>query len=81
MNTTEIKEILGKYGVAPDKALGQNFLINQGVLKKIVEAAEIQKTTEVLEIGPGLGALTRVLAREAKHVVAVEKDPLFVEIL
>ena len=78
---SEIKKLLQKYNAAPLKRLGQNFLINRGVLEKIIEAAEIDREDIILEIGPGLGTLTRALAKRAKKVVAIEKDRKFVEIL
>ncbi|MGE5641510.1 MAG: 16S rRNA (adenine(1518)-N(6)/adenine(1519)-N(6))-dimethyltransferase RsmA [Byssovorax cruenta] len=66
--------LLKKYGLRPHKGLGQNFLQDPIALEKIVSAAEIQATDTVLEIGPGLGSLTRYLAAAAKAVVAVELD-------
>lgn len=66
--------LLKKYGLRPHKGLGQNFLQDPIALEKIVAAAEIQPTDTVLEIGPGLGSLTRYLAAAAKSVVAVELD-------
>ena len=66
--------LLKKYGLHPHKGLGQNFLQDPYELEKIVSAAEIQPTDTVLEIGPGLGSLTRYLAASAKQVVAVELD-------
>ncbi|WP_028320848.1 16S rRNA (adenine(1518)-N(6)/adenine(1519)-N(6))-dimethyltransferase RsmA [Desulfatiglans anilini] len=60
------------------KSLGQNFLIHEGVVNRIVAAAALQPGEPVLEIGPGRGALTRLLARSAERVVAVEKDPWLV---
>src|SRR5512138_3038568 len=66
--------LLKKYGLRPHKGLGQNFLQDPLALEKIVEAADIQPTDTVLEIGPGLGSLTRYLAASAKAVVAVELD-------
>lgn len=66
--------LLRKYGLRPHKGLGQNFLQDPTALEKIVSAAEIQPTDIVLEIGPGLGSLTRYLAASAKEVVAVELD-------
>src|SRR5512138_3031069 len=67
--------LLKKYGLRPHKGLGQNFLQDPLALEKIVSAAEIQPTDTVLEIGPGLGSLTRYLAVVAEKVVAVELDP------
>lgn len=66
--------LLKKYGLRPHKGLGQNFLQDPIALEKIVTSAEIQPTDTVLEIGPGLGSLTRYLAASAKLVVAVELD-------
>jgi len=66
--------LLKRYGLRPHKGLGQNFLQDPLALEKIVAAAEIQPTDIVLEIGPGLGSLTRYLAAAAKEVVAVELD-------
>ncbi|MCI0555888.1 MAG: 16S rRNA (adenine(1518)-N(6)/adenine(1519)-N(6))-dimethyltransferase RsmA [Anaerolineae bacterium] len=67
--------LLKHYGLRAHKGLGQNFLQDPLALEKIVAAAEIQPTDTVLEIGPGLGSLTRYLAVSAKEVVAVELDP------
>ncbi len=69
-----ISFLLKKYGLRPHKGLGQNFLQDPIALEKIVAAAEIQPEDTVLEIGPGLGSLTRYLAAAAKEVVAVELD-------
>jgi 16S rRNA (adenine1518-N6/adenine1519-N6)-dimethyltransferase len=69
-----VHELLRRWNLRPDKRLGQNFFVDQGTLAKIVAAAELMPDDVVLEIGAGLGALTVPLAREAGHVVAVEKD-------
>ncbi len=66
--------LLRRYGLRADKHLGQNFLQDPHALQKIVAAAEILPTDSVLEIGPGLGSLTRYLAATAQTVVAVELD-------
>jgi len=66
--------VLKRYGLRADKALGQNFLQDDSVLEKIANAAEILEEDCVLEIGPGLGSLTRYLAVSAKKVTAVELD-------
>lgn len=66
--------LLKRYDLRAHKGLGQNFLEDPGALEGIVSAAEIQPTDTVLEIGPGLGSLTRYLAASAKEVVAVELD-------
>lgn len=66
--------VLKRYGLRADKSLGQNFLQDSIALEKIVSAAQINSSDTVLEIGPGLGSLTRYLAISAKQVVAVELD-------
>jgi 16S rRNA (adenine1518-N6/adenine1519-N6)-dimethyltransferase len=66
--------VLKRHGLRADKSLGQNFLQDPFALEAIVSAAEIIATDTVLEIGPGLGSLTRYLAIAAKQVVAVELD-------
>lgn len=77
----EIKKILKKHRIFPSKRLGQNFLIGKGVLKKIVEAAELSKNDFIFEIGPGMGNLTIELAKKVKKVLAIEKDKKMVQIL
>jgi len=67
--------VLKRYGLHADKRLGQNFLQDHFALEKIATAAEIQADDCVLEIGPGLGSLTRYLAVSARQVTAVELDP------
>jgi len=66
--------LLKRHGLRAHKGLGQNFLQDPLALEEIVSAAEIQPTDTVLEIGPGLGSLTRYLAVAVKQVVAVELD-------
>lgn len=60
--------------IKPIKHLGQNFLIDKNIIKKIIKAADLKPRDIVLEIGPGLGALTEELAKKVKKVIAVEKD-------
>ncbi len=76
-----IKNLLKKYGGYPLKRLGQNFLVDSEVLKKIIKAANLQPDDIVLEIGPGIGVLTQELAKKAERVIAIEKDSKMVEIL
>ncbi len=73
-NKNTIKNQMHAHGLKFNKALGQNFLSDDTVLDDIVEAADIDENTCVLEIGPGSGALTKKLAKTAKKVVAVEID-------
>jgi 16S rRNA (adenine1518-N6/adenine1519-N6)-dimethyltransferase len=84
MNLTspkEIKELLSKYETRPSKGLGQNFLIDKNVLRKIIDSAQLKSTDVVLEVGPGIGTLTQELAKHAEKVIAVEKDKKMVNIL
>ena len=74
-NYTKTSEILKKYQFRMQKKYGQNFLIDGNILAKIVEAAQITKEDCVLEIGPGIGCLTRELCHRAGKVVSVELDP------
>ena len=67
--------VLKRFHIRADKSLGQNFLQDVSALENIVLAAEIQEDDCVLEIGPGLGSLTRYLAVSAKEVTAIELDP------
>lgn len=78
---THPKHILEQAGIEPKKSLGQNFLFDDGLLARIVAAAELSPEDEALEVGPGLGALTRVLARAARRVVAVELDGRLLPVL
>ncbi|MFA7412292.1 MAG: 16S rRNA (adenine(1518)-N(6)/adenine(1519)-N(6))-dimethyltransferase RsmA [Tissierellaceae bacterium] len=78
---TYIKEILRSYGFKFSKSLGQNFLIDGNIVRKIVEAANVGKEDHVLEIGPGIGTLTEELALRAKKVLAVELDRNLLPIL
>ena len=65
----------------PKKSLGQNFLINSGVLHKILSSAEISKDDVILEVGPGKGTLTEELAKKAGRVIVVEKDRRLIDFL
>jgi 16S rRNA (adenine1518-N6/adenine1519-N6)-dimethyltransferase len=73
--------LLRAHDLRASKSLGQNFLSDPGVLRRIVEAAGLNKDSTVLEIGPGLGSLTRFLALAARRVVAVELDRKLLPIL
>lgn len=69
-----IPSLLKKYGIQPQKSLGQNFLADHNALLKIVRDADVNPDDRVLEIGAGLGNLTRLLAQQARQVTAVEID-------
>lgn len=73
--------LLRQFGIRPDKRLGQNFLVDDNALQKIIEIAAISRDEAVLEIGPGLGGLTCRLATQARRVVAVELDVRLIPIL
>jgi 16S rRNA (adenine1518-N6/adenine1519-N6)-dimethyltransferase len=77
----DIPALLHSLGIRPSKGLGQNFIIDEHALKKIVEAGEITPSDAVLEIGAGVGNLTRLLAESARQVVAVELDRKMLAIL
>lgn len=67
--------ILRERGLSPKKAFGQNFLLDANVCRRIAEAATAPEGGTVLEIGPGLGALTRALLERASRVIAIDRDP------
>src|SRR3989344_1074997 len=76
-----IKELLASHQTRPSKGLGQNFVIHQPTLDKIMTAADLSSQDTVLEIGPGIGTLTQELAKKTKNVIAIEKDATMVKIL
>jgi 16S rRNA (adenine1518-N6/adenine1519-N6)-dimethyltransferase len=76
-----VAALLRMHGLSPKKSLGQNFLIDPHALEHIVESAEIPADSTVLEVGPGLGSLTRYLAVAARRVVAVELDANLIPVL
>lgn len=81
MRPSEIKQLLTKHSLAARKALGQHFLIDDAIIGREVEEAEIKKNEIVLEIGPGLGVLTKELAARAKRVIAIERDKKLAAVL
>lgn len=78
---TVTRAILERHGFTFKKSFGQNFLTDTNILQKIVDTAEIDKTVNVIEIGPGIGALTEFLAENAAEVMAFEIDDRLVPIL
>jgi 16S rRNA (adenine1518-N6/adenine1519-N6)-dimethyltransferase len=76
-----ISKELKEYGLIPKKKLGQHFLVDRNVLKKVLHTARVKKEDVVLEVGPGLGELTQVLACQARRVIAVEIDPRLAAVL
>lgn len=75
------RQVLGRFGFRPHRRLGQNFLVNAGVVARIVSAAEISPEEVVVEVGPGIGTLTRALAAVARQVLAIETDVRLLPIL
>lgn len=80
-NYTTTSEILKKYQFRMQKKYGQNFLIDDNILHKIVEAAQVTEDDWVLEIGPGIGTMTQYLAEAAGRVTAVEIDRNLIPVL
>ena len=75
------QHILNRFKLRADKKLGQNFLIDENVVRQIVEAAELSEADTVLEVGPGIGTLTQGLAESKASVVAVELDTRLLPVL
>lgn len=75
------REILEKYGLSAKKSLGQNFIIDTNILRNIVQTASVDEHTTVIEVGPGIGALTEQIAKEAKEVFAFEIDDRLLSVL
>lgn len=77
----ETKFIMSKYHIKADKSLGQNFLISEEVVEAIVDSSQIKKDDLVIEIGPGLGTLTKCLLEKAGKVICIELDKKMINIL
>ena len=69
------RAVLEAHGIGTKYTLGQNFLVNDDVLKKIIALAEVDEADRVLEVGPGIGTLTIALLKHAASVIAIERDP------
>ena len=72
---TDIRQLLARAGLRPDRRHGQHFLVDGNLMRLLVAEAELESTDTVLEVGPGVGNLTELLIEGAGHVVAVEIDP------
>jgi len=79
--TTEIRALLAKRGIRPSKKVGQNFLVDEKVVAREIEEAEIKPHENVLEIGPGPGTITFDIAKRAKAVYVIEKDKRLAAVL
>ncbi|HEX2036637.1 MAG TPA: 16S rRNA (adenine(1518)-N(6)/adenine(1519)-N(6))-dimethyltransferase RsmA [Chloroflexota bacterium] len=77
----QVGDLLSRHGIWLSKSMGQHLLVDATVLERIVAAADLPPSAEVLEVGPGVGTLTRALSQRAARVVAVELDRRFVEVL
>ena len=77
----ETRFIMKKYNIKAKKELGQNFLINKEVIDKIISSSKIDEEDLVIEIGPGLGTLTKYLLEKAKKVICIELDKKMIKIL
>lgn len=80
-NPSELKSIIERHGFSFTKSLGQNFLIDENILNKIIQGSGIDKSWGALEIGPGAGTLTRELAANAGKAVAIEIDKKLIPLL
>jgi 16S rRNA (adenine1518-N6/adenine1519-N6)-dimethyltransferase len=81
MDKKQIKNLFKEHHLKPNKYLGQNFLISQNTLNKIIKAAHLSPQDTVLEVGPGLGVLTESISLKAKKIISIEKDKNMVKML
>lgn len=79
--TSKTKDIVKHFEFKFSKSLGQNFLIDQNILNKIVDSAELTENSTAIEIGPGIGVLTQEMAKRCRRVIAVEIDDTLIPIL
>ena len=77
----ETKFLMKKYNITANKSLGQNFLVDDESIERIVEASDLTTDDLVIEIGPGLGTLTQKLLEKAKKVIAIELDKKMIKVL
>jgi 16S rRNA (adenine1518-N6/adenine1519-N6)-dimethyltransferase len=81
MTLTEVRRLIAELGLRPSKALSQNFLTDQNIRDIILRHADVRPDETVIEIGPGLGALTEDLFKQARRLIAIEKDARIAEYL
>jgi 16S rRNA (adenine1518-N6/adenine1519-N6)-dimethyltransferase len=81
LTASQLRKLFDRYGFRPRRSLGQTFLTDLNIVRKILQIAEVGPDDAVLEIGPGAGTVTRALAAAAQRVVAIEVDPTLVAIL
>ncbi len=80
-STSETRRVLDQFGLMTKKALGQHFLINDGVVRRICDLADVNDQDDVLEVGPGIGTLSVALLSCVRELVAIERDPDLVDVL
>jgi len=78
---TSVRTLLAKYSISPAKRLGQHFLMDKGIMMGILRIAEVDSRDTVVEIGPGLGEMTKLLVSKAKRVIAIEVDESMITLL
>jgi 16S rRNA (adenine1518-N6/adenine1519-N6)-dimethyltransferase len=78
---TSVRTLLAKYSISPAKRLGQHFLMDKGIMMVIMRIAEVNSQDTVVEVGPGLGEMTKLLASKAKRVIAIEVDESMLALL
>ncbi|MGE4566598.1 MAG: 16S rRNA (adenine(1518)-N(6)/adenine(1519)-N(6))-dimethyltransferase RsmA [Acidimicrobiales bacterium] len=81
LTRTEVRELLDRYQISPKRSLGQNFVVEPNTVRRIAELAEVGPGDQVVEIGPGIGALTLALCDTGASVTAIEIDDTLVEVL
>ncbi len=77
----ELREELEKYSIIPKKSLGQNFIIDKNIINKVIDSSNLSKEDNIIEIGAGVGTLTKMLSSYVNHIYAVEKDKNLIPIL
>ena len=81
LTRTEVRALLDRYGIRPKRSLGQNFVVEPNTVRRIAELAGVGLGDRVVEVGPGLGALTLALLETGAEVTAVEIDNVLVDVL
>ncbi|QQS22682.1 ribosomal RNA small subunit methyltransferase A [bacterium] len=81
MTPETLKQLLMDYGLSPNKTYGQHFLMDEIVLQDMLDSADVSNADVIVEVGPGIGNLTKFLIDRAGQVLAIEKDPQFVNVL
>ncbi len=81
MSLQETKQLLREHRIAPNKLLGQNFMVNPSIFPRLSSYASLSETDTVLDVGAGFGFLTRFVSSKCKKIIAVEKDPHIAEVL